>query len=116
VIFRQRLKLHQQISSPFRAAFGNEPLAGTAVGGSGEQVLSTQPALRWGCWRALLGTGYSRSACASANNRLYLQVRVENPDERADPGVAGTFQHDESSGPVLTPAGNRERTVRAGAG
>lgn len=67
------------------------------------------------CWRAPRGTGYGHSARASAEKWFYLQVRVENPDERANPGVAGTFQYDESSGSVLTPVGNRERRVRAGA-
>lgn len=41
---------------------------------------------------------------APPRNWLYLQIRVENPDEGADLGIAGTLQDDESSRSILTPA------------
>lgn len=52
------------------------------------------------CWR--------RDTAASPRNWLYLQIRVENPDEGADLGIAGTLQDDESSRSVLTPAGESQ--------
>lgn len=40
---------------------------------------------------------------------FYLQICVENPDEGADLGIAGTFQHDESSRSILTPVEEKPR-------
>lgn len=51
---------------------------------------------------------WGRDAAASPRNWLYLQIRVENPDEGADLGIAGTLQDDESSRSVLTPAGESQ--------
>lgn len=61
-----------------------------------------------GCWDAgAEGRGQSCAgddAAASPRSWLYLQICVENPDEGADLGIAGTFQDDESSRSILTPA------------
>lgn len=58
-----------------------------------------------GCWapgqRGELSWG--QDTAASPRNWLYLQIRVENPDEGADLGIAGTFQDDESPRSILTP-------------
>lgn len=58
----------------------------------------------WGA-RAVLGARHTLTW-----NLLYLEVRVEDPEEGAHFGIAGTFQHNEASWPVLAP-GKRNSTA-----
>lgn len=78
----------------------------------------------YGCWvleqhlglldaRGELSWGWDTAP--SPRSCLYLQIRVQNPDEGADLGIAGTFQDDESSGSVLTPVeGSQEGEAEPG--